>query len=82
MLLFPSVFFNTDSPYEYRIRGVSGGTSYEVNELPGLLATLHSNKASLYRQTYLAINLKLLTLVRTSERIEARWTEIDFENSM
>lgn len=56
--------------------------SIEVDELPALLATLHSNKARLYRQTYLAINLMLLTFVRTSELIEARWTEIDFENSM
>lgn len=56
--------------------------SIEVDELPELVKTLHNHKARLYRQTYLAISFMLLTFVRTSELIEAKWSEIDFEQAM
>lgn len=56
--------------------------SIEIDHLPKLLSALHNHKARLYRQTYLAIRLMLLTFVRTAELIEARWDEIDFERSM
>lgn len=56
--------------------------SIDIDELPKFLLALHNHKARLYHQTYLAIRLLFLTFVRTSELIEARWTEIDFEQAM
>ncbi|MFC5410839.1 tyrosine-type recombinase/integrase [Larkinella bovis] len=56
--------------------------SIDIDELPDLLKTLHNHKARLYHQTYLAIRLLFLTFVRTSELIEAKWSEIDFEKAL
>lgn len=56
--------------------------SINIDDLPKLLTALHSHKARLYHQTYLAIRLMLLTFVRTSELIEAKWEEIDFDRAM
>jgi integrase len=56
--------------------------SIDIDDLPTLLSSLHHHKARLYRQTYLAIRLMLLTFVRTSELIEAKWEEIDFDRAM
>ena len=57
-------------------------SSIDVDELPELLKTIHNHKSRLYRQTYLAIRLMLLTFVRTSELIEAKWSEFNFEEAM
>ena len=43
---------------------------------------IYNHKARMYRQTYLAIQLMLLTFVRTSELVEAEWSEINFETAM
>ncbi len=51
----------------------------EVDDLPKLLAALKENDARISRQTKLAMNLTMLTFVRTSELIEATWSEIDLE---
>ena len=51
----------------------------EVEEIPEFLATLEKNDARLYQSTRNAIKLIMLTFVRTSELINARWDEIDFE---
>lgn len=56
--------------------------SIDVDDLPELLTALHRHKARLYHQTYLAIRLMLLTFVRTSELIEAKWEEIDFDRAL
>lgn len=56
--------------------------SISVDELPEFLNTLHNHKARLSRQTYLAIRLLFLTFVRTSELVEAKWAEIDFDKAM
>lgn len=56
--------------------------SIDVDELPDLIRAIYNHKARLYSQTYLAIRLMLLTFVRTSELIEAKWTEFDFERSI
>jgi integrase len=55
--------------------------SIEPDELPELLRAIEHNKARLYRQTILAIKLMLLTFVRTSELIEAKWNEFNFEKA-
>ena len=51
----------------------------EVEELPEFVAALASNKGRLYPTTQNALWLIMLTFVRTSELINARWEEIDFE---
>jgi integrase len=56
--------------------------SLSVDDLPEFLNVLHNHKARLTRQTYLAIRLMLLTFVRTSELVEAKWSEIDFDKSL
>ena len=51
----------------------------DVKELPEFLQVLERNEARLYRNTMNAIKLLMLTFVRTSELINSRWDEIDFE---
>jgi integrase len=55
--------------------------SLDIKELPRFLSVLDNHKSRLYRQTYLAIRLMLLTFVRTAELLEAKWEEVDFENA-
>lgn len=54
----------------------------ESKEIPDFIKALRSNRANLKRQTYLAVELMMLTFVRTSEMIKAEWSEIDFENQL
>lgn len=56
--------------------------SITVDEFPDFLIKLHDYKTQVYRQTYLAIQLMMLTFVRTQELVEARWEEISFDNAM
>jgi len=51
----------------------------DIEEIPEFLAKLNKNEARLFKQTRLAIELMLLTFVRTSELLEARWDEFDIE---
>ncbi|MRG48286.1 tyrosine-type recombinase/integrase [Chitinophaga sp. SYP-B3965] len=53
----------------------------EVDELPQLVKAINANEARLYRQTTLAMKLMLLTFVRTSELIHAKWPEFDFDKA-
>ncbi len=53
----------------------------EPDEIPALLKALNTNDARLFGQTILATKLMLLTFVRTSELIEAKWDEINFEKA-
>ncbi|MCF8324401.1 MAG: integrase arm-type DNA-binding domain-containing protein [Leadbetterella sp.] len=53
----------------------------ESDELPNLLKTINKNDARLFKQTILAIKLILLTFVRTSELINATWSEFDLEKA-
>lgn len=54
----------------------------DIKELPEFLRKLNSNDARLFIQTRLAIELMLLTFVRTSELLEAKWAEIDLDNKV
>jgi integrase len=56
--------------------------SLDIDELPAFILALHSHKARLYQQTFLAIRLMFLTFVRTGELVEAKWSEIDFGQAM
>jgi integrase len=51
----------------------------DVKELPQFLKAIERNDARLYQNTRNALTLMMLTFVRTSELIGARWEEIDFE---
>ncbi|MCB1840904.1 MAG: tyrosine-type recombinase/integrase [Alphaproteobacteria bacterium] len=53
----------------------------ESREIPELLKALNFNNARLHTDTRLAIQLLMLTFVRTKELIEAKWDEFDLENS-
>lgn len=53
----------------------------ESKDLPGFLERLHRNDGRLFIQTKIAMELLLLTFVRTSELRKARWEELDFEKS-
>jgi integrase len=56
--------------------------SLDIKELPEFLETLDRNEARLFNAPRRAIKLLMLTLVRTSELIQATWDEIDFENAV
>lgn len=56
--------------------------SIEGKELPAFLFALEHNEARLFMQTRLALRLMMLTFVRTSELIEAEWTEFDFDSAL
>jgi integrase len=53
-----------------------------VDEFPQFLKELYDFAPRLERQTFLALQMLLLTFVRTSELVEARWEEINFEKAM
>lgn len=54
----------------------------EPKDIPIFLKDLHGNQARLYRTTYLAVKLLMLTFVRPGELISAKWDEIDFDRSL
>lgn len=51
----------------------------DVREMPELLTALRKNDARLYARTRRAIQFSMLTFVRPSEAVEARWDEIDLK---
>jgi len=54
----------------------------DVDEFPEFLEALKGFQNRITRQTYLAIMLLMLTFVRTSELIKAKWDEFDLEKGM
>lgn len=53
----------------------------EIDELPDFLRAIERNDARLYSRTRRAILLLMLTFVRTSELIGAKWSEFDLKNA-
>jgi integrase len=53
----------------------------EAKDLPEFLEKLHRNDARLFVLTRLAVEMLMLTFVRTSELIEAKWEEFDLEKA-
>ena len=53
----------------------------ETKDLPEFLSKLHHNEGRLFPQTRMAIELLMLTFVRTSELIKAKWSEFDFKDA-
>jgi integrase len=56
--------------------------SITVDEFPKFLMRMHDYRDRVSRQTFLALNLLLLTFVRTGELIEAKRSEFDVEKNM
>lgn len=54
----------------------------ESKDLPQFLEKLHSTEVQMFRTTRLAMEMLMLTFVRTSELIEAQWNEFDFEKKV
>lgn len=54
----------------------------EAKDLPAFLSILNKNEARLYPQTIRAMKLLMMTFVRTSELIGARWNEFNWEESV
>lgn len=52
-----------------------------IKELPEFLYALERNEPRLFVSTRRGIELLMLTFVRTSELIKAKWDEFDFENA-
>ncbi|MBY0429343.1 MAG: integrase arm-type DNA-binding domain-containing protein [Alphaproteobacteria bacterium] len=52
-----------------------------IKDVPELLNKLENHGGQLTSQTLIAAKLLMLTLVRTSELIEAKWEEINFETA-
>lgn len=54
----------------------------EIEDLPDFLKVFHRNEARLFPQTMIAIELLMLTFVRTSELIKATWSEFNLEDKI
>jgi len=54
----------------------------DLKDLPDFLKTLERNDMRLYLPTRLAVKMLLLTFVRTSELINAKWEEFDEDEAM
>lgn len=54
----------------------------DARDLPEFIQVLDRNEARMFPQTKLAIELLMLTFVRTSELIKANWKEFDLEEAM
>lgn len=74
-----------DRSFTHDLKGVLKGqkstpfAAIEPDEIPELLKAIQMNKARLYQQTINGMLLLLLTFVRTSELVEAKWSEMDLE---
>lgn len=56
--------------------------AFEARDIPEFLKKLERNEARLFEQTRLAIEMMLLTFVRTGELIKAKWDEFDLNERM
>lgn len=56
--------------------------AFDSRELPAFLEKFHRNDARLFPITRLALELMMLTFVRTSELIKAEWSEFDFNEAI
>lgn len=62
-----------------KTRKVKHHAAIDPLELPEFLKTLERNEARMYKPTRLAVQLMMLTFVRTGELINMRWKEIDWD---
>lgn len=65
----------------FEARKTSHYPALEIKELPTFLEALERNDARLFVRTRRAIKLLMLTFVRTSELIGAKWSEFDLDNA-
>ncbi|MEM7618389.1 MAG: integrase arm-type DNA-binding domain-containing protein [Pseudomonadota bacterium] len=55
--------------------------SIEPKDLPDLLQAIDSHKSRMHRQSQIALELMMLTFVRTGELIKAEWGEFDLDHA-
>lgn len=66
----------------FKHKRVEHYAALSVSDLPDFLRKLERNDARLYFETRMAIKLMLLTFVRTSELLKARWDEFDLDSKV
>lgn len=54
----------------------------DIKQLPEFIDALNKNKARMLAPTQMAVQLLMLTFVRTSELIKAKWEEFDLDEAM
>lgn len=65
-----------------KTKKVEHHAAIDSKELPKLIHALKRNDARMYHPTRLAVELMMLTFVRTTELITMRWDEIDWEDKV
>jgi len=60
----------------------SNYAAFDAAELPNFIEKFRRNDARLFPQTRIAVELMMLTFVRTSELIKATWDEFDLEEGI
>lgn len=84
ILRYAVMYGKAERDFTYDIRGalksrkVKHHAAIDSRELPELIKALNANDARMYKPTKLAVELMMLTFVRTSELIHMRWEEIDW----
>lgn len=66
----------------FKTKKVKHHAAIDAKDLPALMQAIERNDARMYKPTRLAVELMMLTFVRTSELIHMRWEEIDWEESI
>ncbi len=64
----------------FKHKKVEHHAALNIVDLPAFLRKLERNDARLYFETRIAIKLMLLTFVRTSELLKAKWNEFNIDN--
>ena len=59
----------------------SNFASIDTDEIPSFVRALNRNDARLFAPTRIALRLMMLTFVRTSNLINARWKDFDIESA-
>lgn len=54
----------------------------DPKDLPDLLRTIDKHRSRMHRQSQIALELMMLTFVRTNELIKAEWGEFDMEHAL
>ena len=70
--------FTLDIRGALKTKPVKHHAAIDSRELPEFIKALNSNDARMYKPTRLAVELMMLTFVRTNELIYMRWEEIDW----
>ncbi len=65
-----------------KTRPTKSFASIEPKDLPDLLKSIDRHRSHMHRQSQIALELMMLTFVRTGELIKAEWGEFDLEEAI